>query len=396
MAALEDGYINLSDTVDVGKGAVKYYDKIIKDSHEGYTGPISVKHVFEISSNVGVAKIIMKHYKNHEEQFIKRLYSFGLNKKLGLDIKGESAPDIKYPGDKYWSGISLPMISHGYETRLSPIQILSFYNAVANNGKLIRPKFVKEIRLHGTVVKKFESEVLIPSICSMSTIRKAREMLEGVVIRGTAMNLRDSSLKIAGKTGTAQIAKQNKGYRQNAKMSYQASFAGYFPADNPKYSCIVVVNAPSNDVYTGNLVAGPVFKEIAQKVNATSFELHDNFVSGRSHLKNEPPTTKAGSWDLLEQSLDELGIPTEEKSDEIGLWVSTTKDEKEIDIYNRKTIANLVPDAIGMGAKDAIFLMENIGLRVVIRGYGKVTRQSLSPGTRIDKGETIVLSMSMS
>jgi cell division protein FtsI (penicillin-binding protein 3) len=393
MAALEDGYVNLEDTVDTGNGTIKFYDKVISDSHEKGFGKISIQKVFELSSNVGVAKIINRYYKGHEEQFIKRIYSFGLNKKQNLDIKGEGIPEIKYPGDKLWSGISLPMIAHGYEVRLTPLQILSFYNAVANNGKLIKPRFVKELRNHGQTIKTFEPDVMVPNICSMSTIRKVRKMLEGVVLRGTAMNLRDSSLQIAGKTGTAQIAKKNKGYRQDAKISYQASFAGYFPADNPKYSCIVVVNAPSKDVYYGNLVAGPVFKEIAQKVNATSFELHDEMIAGKNHLKVETPSVKSGSWNEVEESLDELGIPVEEKSDKIGNWVSASKNENEIAIYNKKIIKNLVPDVTGLGAKDALFLLENAGLRVVIKGYGKVTKQSISPGERAEKGSTVVISL---
>jgi cell division protein FtsI (penicillin-binding protein 3) len=218
-------------------------------------------------------------------------------------------------------------------------------------------------------------------------------MLEGVVLHGTAMNLRDSSLHIAGKTGTAQIAKKNKGYRQDAMISYQASFVGYFPAENPKYSCIVVINAPSNDVYYGNLVAGPVFKEIAQKVNATSFELHDEVLKGKKSLKVEAPVSKAGLWSQLNEALGDLGISYNEKADKTGDWVSTSKNEKEIAVYNRKVIKNLVPDVKGMGAKDAIFLMENAGLRVVVRGFGKVTFQSISPGTRAEKGVPVVLEL---
>ena len=394
MAALEDGYVNLDDTVDTKNGTVQYYDKVIHDSEEKGFGKITVKQIFEYSSNVGMAKLIMKYYKGHEEQFVKRLYSFGLNKKLGLDISGEAFPEIKYPGDKLWSGISLAMMAHGYEVRLTPLQILAFYNAVANNGKLVRPQFVQEIVSHGQVIKHFEPDVIIPSICSMSTIRKAREMLEGVVQHGTAMNLRDSSLQIAGKTGTAQIAKGNKGYRQDAKISYQASFVGYFPAENPKYSCIVVVNAPSNDVYYGNLVAGPVFKEIAQKVNATSFEMHDELIAGKSRLKADAPSAKAGLFPELDETLDDLGVPSNKKSENVSNWVSASKNDKAIDIYNRKIIKNLVPDVTGMGAKDAVYLLESNGLRTVIQGYGKVKRQSVSPGTNIEKGATVVLTMS--
>jgi cell division protein FtsI (penicillin-binding protein 3) len=393
MAAIEDGYIDLDDTINTGHGKWKLYDKEIRDSHEEGYGKITVQQVFELSSNVGVSKLIMKYYKGREEQFIKRLYSFGLNKKLGLQIKGEGEPDIKFPGSKQWSGISMAMMSHGYETRLTPLQILAFYNAVANNGKLVKPLFVKELRMHGKAFKKFDHETIIPSICSMSTIRKARKMMEGVVERGTAMNLRDSVLHIAGKTGTAQLAKKNQGYRQNVRMSYQASFVGYFPAENPVYSCIVVVNAPSNDVYTGNLVAGPVFREIASKVYATSFELHDEIISGKSNLKTNPPSTKNGNWEELEESMDELGISYDEKSDKINDWAATTKNDEEVEVRDRKIIQNLVPDVTGMGAKDAMFLLENVGMRVIINGYGRVSRQSIMPGSRAVKGVTIVLTM---
>ena len=194
-----------------------------------------------------------------------------LNEKLNLQIKGEGEPLIRYPGDKLWSGLSLPMMSHGYEVQLTPLQILTFYNAVANDGRMMRPRFVTEIRRNGSLLKSFKPEVIINSIASRSTIRKAKKMMEGVVEHGTATNLKDADYKIAGKTGTAQIAMNKYGYRSGARISYQASFCGYFPADNPIYSCIVVVNAPSNGVYYGNLVAGTVFKEIADKVYATRF-----------------------------------------------------------------------------------------------------------------------------
>lgn len=392
MALLEDGLASPEDTVNTGHGSVKYYDKVIKDSHEEGFGLITLQQVFEYSSNVGIAKEVVKCYKGREEQFIKRIYSFGLNKKLDLDIKGEGTPYIKYPGDKLWSGISLPMIAHGYETELTPLQILAFYNAVANNGKLVRPRFVKELRFHGQTIKTFDSEVIIPTICSMSTIRKVRKMMEGVVERGTAINLKDSVLKIAGKTGTAQKANKNKGYKASG-VSYQASFAGYFPAEKPAYSCIVVVNAPSKDVYYGNLVAGPVFKEIAQKVYATSYKLHDEILSGSRHLDADLPSTKSGFWEDIEESLDELGIPAEEKSDEINKWVSVSKGEENLEVRNRKIIQNLVPDVTGMGAKDAVFLLENAGLRVVISGAGKVKKQSIAPGTQAEKGATVVITL---
>ena len=271
MAALEDGVIDTGDIVDTGTGSVKFYNKIIRDTKEGGNGKITVKQVFEKSSNVGTSKIIYEHYKDNPKEFVNRLYAMRLNEKLNIQLKGEGTPLIRYPGDKLWSGLSLPMMSHGYEVQMTPLQILTFYNAVANDGRMMRPRFVTAILRNGSVIKSFDPEIIINSIASRSTIRKARKMMEGVVETGTATNLKNANYKIAGKTGTAQIAKDKYGYRQDARISYQASFVGYFPAENPLYSCIVVVNAPSTGVYYGNLVAGTVFKEISDKVYATSF-----------------------------------------------------------------------------------------------------------------------------
>ena len=271
IAALEDGVIDTSDIVDTGTGSVRFYNKIIRDTKEEGFGKLTVKEVFEKSSNVGTAKLIYDNYKDNPKEFVNRLYAMKLNEKLDIQLNGEGEPLIRYPGDKLWSGLSLPMMSHGYEVQMTPLQILTFYNAVANDGRMMRPRFVTSIARNGTTIKSFHPSVIINSIASRSTIRKAKKMMEGVVEHGTAVNLKNGEYKIAGKTGTAQIAKDKYGYRQGARISYQASFVGYFPAENPLYSCIVVVNAPSNGVYYGNLVAGSVFKEISDKVYATSF-----------------------------------------------------------------------------------------------------------------------------
>jgi cell division protein FtsI (penicillin-binding protein 3) len=390
MAALEDGYIDLNDTIDTGNGKWKIFDKEITDSHKGGFGKISVQKAFEYSSNVAISKIIMKYYKGKEEQFVKHFIDFGLNKKLNLQISGEAEPLVKYPGTKYWSGITMAMMSFGYEIKLTPLQILTFYNAVANNGRMVKPLFIKEIQQNGRTVKRFEHEVINPSICSMATIRKVRKMLEGVVKNGTAKNLNDSILEIAGKTGTAQIAIKNRGYRKENVISYQASFVGYFPASSPKYSCIIVVNAPSNDVYYANLVAGPIFKEIAQKVYATSFELHNRTLAGKNHLKTTPPSIKDGNVDELQEILNELGISYLKPNDHVQ-WVNAHEEKSDIILSKRSVIDNLVPDVVGMGAKDAIFLAEKSGLRPIVVGYGKVVKQSLQPGVKAEKGEAFVL-----
>jgi cell division protein FtsI (penicillin-binding protein 3) len=242
-----------------------------------------------------------------------------LNQKLDLQIKGEGEPLIRYPGDKLWSGLSLPMMSHGYEVQMTPLQILTFYNAIANDGKMMRPRFVTSVLRNGSVTKTFETDVIINSIASRSTIRKVKKMMEGVVEEGTATNLKNSNYKIAGKTGTAQIAKNKYGYKQGG-VSYQASFVGYFPAENPKYSCIVVVNAPSNGVYYGNVVAGNVFKEISDKVYATSF-FRDYLPAATANVKPSAPEAGNGLRSDINEVLGNLNVEYRRTADDE--WVAT-------------------------------------------------------------------------
>jgi cell division protein FtsI (penicillin-binding protein 3) len=392
IAAMEDGFVEPDDTVDTGKGAVKFYDKIIKDTREEGYGKITVQNAFEVSSNVGISQVIYKHYKDREERFIDRLYRMHLNEPLNIDIKGEGIPQIQHPDDKLWSGISLPMISHGYEVRLTPLHVLTFYNAIANDGKMVKPMFVKKITNYGRVVKSFSTEVIDPSICSRGTLKKAQLMLEGVVERGTAMNLKNENFRIAGKTGTAQIANEKYGYKVNAKISYQASFVGYFPAEKPEYSCIVVINSPSSAVYYGNLVAGPVFREIANKVYATRLDMHEA-VNDRKNDLAEIPYSKNGNKEELNIVLDYLDIPSTPGSVESN-WVATTRKEDHIGVNDLSFSRGLVPNVREMGLKDAVYLLENSGLVVVVRGKGKVANQSIQAGARVRRGDRIVLTMS--
>jgi len=394
MAALEDGVVDLEDTIDTGDGTFKYYDKVIRDDkheHGGY-GRITVEKVFENSSNVGMAKIITSAYKDKPGDFIDRLYGMRLNERLGIDIKGEGKPEIRYPGDKYWSGISLAMIAHGYEIRITPLQTLTFYNAIANNGRMVKPRFVKEIRYHGKLVKRFDTEVLQSSVCSRSTLRKVKKVLEGVVESGTAKNLNNPQIKIAGKTGTNQIYNKKYGYKSSGEVSYQASFVGYFPADDPQYSCIVVVNSPSRNVYYGNMVAGPVFLEIAKKVYATSVSMHPE-VEAYKDVPAELPYSKTGSRNELKKVLHQLEIPVENRNIR-SEWVTTEKTADAVTFSNRNVIRGLVPNVVSMGAKDAIYLLENAGLRVRLVGRGSVRSQSIAPGSRVRKGDQIILEMS--
>ena len=315
-----------------------------------------------------------------------------LNEKLDVQIKGEGSPLIRYPGEKLWSGLSLPMMSHGYEVQMTPLQILTFYNAVANDGRMMRPRFVTSIVRNGSTIKSFEPVVIINSIASRSTIRKARKMMEGVVERGTAVNLRNAEYKIAGKTGTAQIAKDKYGYRQGARISYQASFVGYFPAENPLYSCIVVINAPSNGVYYGNLVAGSVFREISDKVYSTTF--FRDFKPGDKEDKIiAAPEAGNGYRADINEVLKDLRVMYKRTAGDD--WVVTRESGDTIRLAGVKLEEGLVPDVRGMSLRDAIYILENDGLRVSHRGKGRVLRQSPEHGARIYDGSIVSLELNM-
>jgi len=390
MAAIEDGVIDTSDIVDTGTGTVKYYDHIIRDTKEH--GRLTVKQVFEESSNVGTSKLIYEHYKNNPKDFVNRLYAMRLNKPLDIQLKGEGEPLIRYPGDKLWSGLTLPMMSHGYEVLLTPLQILTFYNAVANDGKMMRPLFVTAVMRNGSVIKSYEPEVIINSIASRSTIRKAKKMMEGVVERGTATNLRNPNYKIAGKTGTAQIAHDKYGYRSGQRISYSASFVGYFPAENPLYSCIVVVNSPSNGVYFGNVVAGTVFKEISDKVYATRF-FRDYKPENKEDIKPTAPDEGNGFRADINEVLKNLDVHYRRTADDD--WVATRESGDTVSLAGVKILPGLVPDVRGMSLRDAIYLLENTGLRVRYSGKGRVLRQSPEHGARYNDGTVVSLEMNM-
>lgn len=392
MAALEDGVIDTGDIVDTGTGSVKFYNKEIKDTREGGNGRITVKQVFEKSSNVGTSKLIYQHYKDDPKAFVNRLYAMKLNEKLNLQIRGEGTPLIRYPGDKLWSGLTLPMMSHGYEVQMTPLQILTFYNAVANDGRMMRPRFVTQVLHNGSVIKSYETEVIINTIASRSTIRKARKMMEGVVENGTAVNLKNPNYRIAGKTGTAQIAKGKSGYRQDARISYQASFVGYFPAENPLYSCIVVVNAPSNGVYYGNIVAGSVFKEISDKIYATRF-FREYKPENNDKIAVLAPEVGNGFRGDINEVLKNLDVKYIKAAD--ADWVATRESGDTVRTADVKLQKGLVPDVRGMSLRDAVYILENSGLRVRYNGKGRVLRQSPEHGARYAIGSVVSLDMNM-
>ena len=391
LAGIDDGLIDLNETIDVGNGFMTYCGQPMKDAHAPRKSKLTVKEAFMTSSNVGISKIITHYYSKNQQAFLDKLKSFGLNNKLGLQIQGEGNPRIKNAKDKDWNPcISLPWTSIGYEVLLSPLQILTFYNAIANNGRMVKPKFVKEIRYHGQLVQEFPTEIIRDSIVSPYTVAKAHELLEAVVDSGTATSLRNPHYRVAGKTGTAQISKPKFGF-DKSNMTYQASFVGYFPAEKPKYSVIAVVYAPSSGVYYGGAVSAPIFREIADKVFSNEMELHKELAAADSSVKIIPEV-KAGHQKDLYQVFADLNISAVSQNNE-ATWVSTTGSEDGVILTERKTLQGAVPNVIGMGARDALFILENSGLNVRVNGRGSVKKQSLDPGTKIQRGQKIVIEL---
>jgi len=391
MIGFEDEKFGPKDTIDTQGGKIRFYNHITKDSHEGGYGIISMEKAFALSSNVAISKAINKGYRSDPGQFVEHLRDMKLHEPLGLDIPGEGLPFIRGPKDKGWSGLSLTQMAIGYEVQLTPLQILTFYNAVANNGKMIKPLFVKELRNMGLPYKTFEAKVIKRKICSDETLGKLRHMLEMVVKEGTATNLSTTVYKIAGKTGTAQVAGGSRGYKIGGTI-YNASFCGYFPAENPKYSIIVVINDPSKKAYYGSLVSGPVFKKIADKVYASAMDMHKSVENETISMVNDAPIGKPGFKSDLEKVYTKMGFKSEPNAGD-GEWVSVLKDVNSIKYESRNEVDGFVPNVTGMGLRDAIYILENAGLKTKISGSGKVTAQSIAAGTKIYKGTLMSLTL---
>ncbi len=392
MAAMEDGLIDTSDVYDTGSGVWKYHGRTIYDSDYQYGGhgKMTVKEIFEKSSNVGVAKIIVENYESNPRNFVDRIYGFGLNKPLGIEVKGEGQPFFKYPGDSDWWGTTLAWMSYGYESKMTPLQILAFYNAVANNGKMVKPRLVREVRDNGVLVKQFKTEIVNPMITTRETIGKAQKMLEGVCEKGTGRSLKNPWFTIAGKTGTAQISSGQSGYQ---KGMYLASFAGYFPADNPKYSLIVTINNPRGGLYYGGSVAGPVFKEIAERTFAVRnmFEEPADENEEENRMPVLPDVQKGQSKNIIRVAQELKLKNISGKPETLLTSVKKSEDRLILDEYDIQD--GKVPDVRGMGASDAVFILENAGLRVKIKGAGKVKNQSAQPGSGINRGDYVYLTL---
>lgn len=384
LAALEDGKINIHDTVNA-VGKYEFYDVVLHDSHLNGYGKITIQRAFEVSSNV-ISKVINKAYKNNPQQYINRLKSFGLASKTGVEIAGEPKPTLYEPGSDKWSGLSLPWMAIGYEVQQTPLQTLTFYNGVANNGIIMQPQIVTKIRRNGIITKEIKPVVLRKNFCSQKNIDIMKACMEGVVENGTGRRLKSAYFKIAGKTGTSQIDRS----RSNGKgMKYQASFVGYFPADEPIYSCIVVIAAPNKSIY-GSKVSGTVFSAIANKVYSTHLKYHKSI--NEKHIDNtKSPISQSGSREDLETLLPLLNIKWSRKTNE--KWVQTIAQKDQILLQQKNIDKKTIPNLKGMGLKDALYILGNMGLYVDVVGVGIIEEQSIPAGTEVVHGSHIILKL---
>ena len=355
IALLDDNKIDTSAVFDSKGGVIDYRGHKVRDSHEGGYGKISLARGFEVSSNTIMVQAVYENYKNNPKEFVDRIDRMGLNKPLGLPFQGEGKPYIPQPGDKHWSAISLPWMAFGYGVSVTPLQTLTLYNAVANNGEMVKPQFVSEIKEWNNVIKKYDKQVVNTKICSDETIKKLKAVLQNVVKKGTGSKLYSKDFSMAGKTGTAQA---NYGTNRGNDKHYISSFVGYFPADHPKYSCIVVVHKPntSGNNYYGADVAGPVFKRIAQKIFTDS--------PSTNEIKN------------LNKKISKQELAYEDYK------------------INLTTEMKVIPNLKGMTGMDAVALLENLKLKVKVIGIGKVKKQSIPAGQALDTNKTIILELS--
>jgi len=392
MAALEDGVVRPEDKFHVGSGLYQYKGKWVRDHYwqKGQDrGDITVNEGMYISSNIVLAKTILKGYEDNPTKYVQRLHDFGITRKIDWDVplKGkEGTAVIRFPNDKSspFSKTTLAWMSFGYETQIPPIYILMFYNGIANNGKMIKPFTTKAFMKDGKVLEEFETEVINPSLCSERTLNEIKAMLIGVVNEGTGKAVRVDDFQIAGKTGTAQIASGG-GY-----SGHFVSFCGYFPADKPKYTCFVGIRKPKG-IPSGGTMPGGVFKKIAEEIFSKNTYLKPSECRVDS-LLTKVPYAKSGLSNKLLTVLTELKIPyiTSETDAE---WVQTNTHDSNIELQKKTIQAGLVPNVHGMGAKDALYALEKAGLRVVIHGYGKVSKQSITPGSRAVRGSQVTLEM---
>ena len=388
LAGLEDQYINLNSTVNLEGGKWSFSNRTVWDSERHHRTDVTYQQAFELSSNVGMAKLAVNHYYKQPEKFIAHLKRLKLDQPTGIDLIGESKPSIPTPKSKTWSNVALPWMSFGYNLEVSPLQTLTIYNAIANEGKMMKPYLVNAVMQDGKLIKEFKPSVVLDSICSKTTLDQLKTCLEGVVTAGTAKSLQSPYFSLAGKTGTAQVANGNKGYTEHI---YQASFAGYFPADNPKYSCIVVIkNKPFAARYYGALVAGPVFKEIANKLFTVDAELYANYQHNVfADSTNAVWKGSAADFKTIAKQVKAKIIDSGRKGD----WSTVQANRKIVQSDTWRVENGTMPDLKGFGLKDALELLEKQQLQVIATGKGKVVSQSILPGTPVQRRQTVYLNL---
>jgi len=396
MAVLDEGKYSLTDEFDIHHGIYPIANRIMRDhnAHRGGYERLSVEEIIQASSNVGTAQMVMGTFGSNPSKYIEKLYSYRLNDSLPIQMKGVAKPWIKHPKkDKdLWYATSLPWISIGYETKIPPIYTLTFFNAIANNGKMVKPLFVHEIRKNGQTIKSFQTEVMVDKLCKPSTLKDVQQALRGVVEgkHATARNVKSDIVTVAGKTGTALVSQGAAGYRAG-QTKYNVSFAGYFPAENPKYSCIVVLNAPSG-IPSGGRMAGAVFKEVAErttilKSNRTPEDLKNDTLRIEPHW----PVSSGGNNLAVRKVLTQLEIPLVVSECN---WVKPSETPiDQVQMEEFKLPKGLIPDVTGMGARDAAYLLGNLGMEVRMKGRGKVVAQSRKPGTALGEGGVIEIQL---
>ena len=389
LALLDDGYCDLESSVDLKGGKMKFYDQWMYDSERHGHRRVTLTDAFQKSSNVGVAKLVHDHYNNKEGRvhFIEKMAQLNMTEKTNIEIVGEKRPKVKHPkkNKKIWYGTTIPWMAHGYELMVTPLQMLNLYNAIANDGRMMKPYLVSEVRDGEKIVKKFNPKVINGQIVKSQVVRDAQQLLKGVVQSGTGRKLQSDIVDIAGKTGTTRVNYAT--IKEGERKEYNASFAGYFPADEPKYSMIVVIYKPHGNIYYGASAAGPAFKKIAERITTLSNNLIYSEES-RAIAKVELPESNAGYKKDFERVFDYVGL--DYKTKKRGNWVEVDPFETKMLIDKKKISKSLVPNVKGMGARDAIYVLENLGMNVEVSGVGKVIKQTIKPGSKI-KGQDITI-----
>lgn len=390
MVAMEDGYITPDYEVDTEQGIVNMHGSRMRDWnwYKGGYGVINVTKILEVSSNIGVSRIIDKFYGDNPQKFIDGIKRMSIDTPLNLGFVGEASPKILGPKERYFAKTTLPWMSIGYETQIPPIYILNFYNAIANNGKMVKPKFVKSITKDGNIIKDFPTETINEQICSEHTLEQIQMILKSVVANGLAKPAGSKLFSVSGKTGTAQISQGKAGYKSGG-TKHLVSFCGYFPSEKPMYSCYVAIQAPKASP-SGGIQAGSVFSKIAERVYAK--HLFFDLAQAKDSTSIMIPDTKNGNLKETAYILDELDIKYNKPGNNIE-WCKASDESDNVLLSELNINEKLIPNVRGMGAKDAVFLLEERGLRVRLSGMGKVVSQNIPPGSTARKGQTITLTL---